>query len=256
AFETMYLHFDKQTKMKNKVKSALAYPAFVLVIAVVVVIVLMAKVVPTFTSIFDSYGADLPFMTRMLIAISDFFRKYYLIILSIMAAGFIFYKIYGNTEKGKMQFAKLALKIPVLGNIRILSAASQFANTMTTMLGAGLPMTRCIASVAKVIDNYYISTETLKLGIKIQEGVALAAAMREQAIMPDILIDMVGVGEETGELEATLHTIAGYYDSELEMAIGAAMRKLEPALLVGLAGIAGFIVIAIYVAMSEMYGAM
>ncbi len=256
AFETMYLHFDKQTKMKNKVKSALAYPAFVLVIAVVVVIVLMAKVVPTFTSIFDSYGADLPFMTRMLIAISDFFRKYYLIILSIMAAGFIFYKIYGNTEKGKMQFAKLALKIPVLGNIRILSAASQFANTMTTMLGAGLPMTRCIASVAKVIDNYYISTETLKLGIKIQEGVALAAAMREQAIMPDILIDMVGVGEETGELEATLHTIAGYYDSELEMAIGAAMRKLEPALLVGLAGIAGFIVIAIYVAMFEMYGAM
>lgn len=256
AFETMYLHFDKQTKMKNKVKSALAYPAFVLVIAVVVVIVLMAKVVPTFTSIFDSYGADLPFMTRMLIAISDFFRKYYLIILSIMAAGFIFYKIYGNTEKGKMQFAKLALKIPVLGNIRILSAASQFANTMTTMLGAGLPMTRCIASVAKVIDNYYISTETLKLGIKIQEGVSLAAAMREQAIMPDILIDMVGVGEETGELEATLHTIAGYYDSELEMAIGAAMRKLEPALLVGLAGIAGFIVIAIYVAMFEMYGAM
>jgi type IV pilus assembly protein PilC len=80
--------------------------------------------------------------------------------------------------------------------------------------------------------------------------------MREQAIMPDILIDMVGVGEETGELEATLHTIAGYYDSELEMAIGAAMRKLEPALLVGLAGIAGFIVIAIYVAMFEMYGAM
>lgn len=256
AFETMYLHFDKQTKMKNKVKSALAYPAFVLVIAVVVVIVLMAKVVPTFTSIFDSYGADLPFMTRMLIAISDFFRKYYLIILSIMAAGFIFYKIYGNTEKGKMQFAKLALKIPVLGNIRILNAASQFANTMTTMLGAGIPMTRCIASVAKVIDNYYISTETLKLGIKIQEGVTLAAAMREQAIMPDILIDMVGVGEETGELEATLHTIAGYYDSELEMAIGAAMRKLEPALLVGLAGIAGFIVIAIYVAMFEMYGAM
>ena len=256
AFETMYLHFDKQTKMANKVKSALAYPAFVLVVAVVVVIILMARVVPTFTSIFDSYGADLPFMTRMLIAISDFFRKYYLIILAVMAAGFIFYKIYGNTEKGKMQFAKLALKIPVLGNIRILSAASQFANTMTTMLGAGLQMTRCINSVAKVIDNYYISQETLKLAIKIEEGSALAAVMREQGIMPDILIDMVGVGEETGELEETLHTIAGYYDSELEMAIAAAMRKLEPALLVGLAGIAGFIVIAIYVAMFEMYGAM
>ena len=256
SFETMYQHFDKQTKMRNKVRSALAYPAFVLVIAVAVVIVLMVKVVPTFTSIFDSYGAQLPLMTRMLIAISNFFRKYYLIMLAVFAAGFIFYKIYGNTEKGRLNFAKLALKLPVLGNISVLNAASQFANTMTTMLGAGLPMTRSISITAKVIDNYYISQETGKLSGKIEEGNALAAVMREQKVMPDILIDMVGVGEETGELEETLHTIAGYYDAELEMAIAAAMRKLEPALLVGLAGIAGFIVIAIYVAMFEMYNAM
>ena len=127
---------------------------------------------------------------------------------------------------------------------------------MTTMLGAGLPMTRSISITAKVIDNYYISQETGKLSGKIEEGNALAAVMREQAVMPDILIDMVGVGGETGELEETLNTIAGYYDAELEMAIAAAMRKLEPALLVGLAGIAGFIVIAIYVAMFDMYGAM
>ncbi len=256
SFETMYQHFDKQTKMRNKVRSALAYPAFVLVIAVAVVIVLMVKVVPTFTAIFDSYGAELPLITRMLIGISDFFRKYYLIMLAVIAAGVIFYKIYGNTEQGRINLAKLQLKIPVLGNINLLNAASQFANTMTTMLGAGLPMTRSISITAKVIDNYYISQETGKLSGKIEEGNALAAVMREQAVMPDILIDMVGVGEETGELEETLNTIAGYYDAELEMAIAAAMRKLEPALLVGLAGIAGFIVIAIYVAMFDMYGAM
>jgi len=256
SFETMYQHFDKQTKMKNKVRSALAYPAFVLVIAIAVVIVLMVKVVPTFTAIFDSYDAQLPLITRMLIGISDFFRKYYLILLAVIAAGFIFYKIYGNTEQGRLNFAKLQLKIPVLGNISLLTAASQFANTMTTMLAAGLPMTRSISITAKVIDNYYISQETGKLSSKIEEGNALAAVMREQGVMPDILIDMVGVGEETGELEETLHTIAGYYDAELEMAIAAALRKLEPALLVGLAGIAGFIVIAIYVAMFDMYGAM
>jgi len=256
SFETMYQHFDKQTKMKNKVRSALAYPAFVLVIAIAVVIVLMVKVVPTFTAIFDSYDAQLPLITRMLIGISDFFSKYYLILLAVIAAGFIFYKIYGNTEQGRLNFAKLQLKIPVLGNISLLTAASQFANTMTTMLAAGLPMTRSISITAKVIDNYYISQETGKLSSKIEEGNALAAVMREQGVMPDILIDMVGVGEETGELEETLHTIAGYYDAELEMAIAAALRKLEPALLVGLAGIAGFIVIAIYVAMFDMYGAM
>ena len=256
SFETMYQHFDKQTKMKNKVRSALAYPAFVLVVAIAVVIVLMVKVVPTFTSIFDSYGAELPLITRMLIGISDFFRKSYLIIIAVIAAGFIGYKIYNNTEQGRLNFAKIALKIPVLGNISVLNAASQFANTMTTMLGAGLPMTRAISITAKVIENYYVSQETGKLAGKIEEGNSLAACMREQAIMPAILIDMVGVGEETGELEETLHTIAGYYDAELEMAIAAAMRKLEPALLVGLAGIAGFIVIAIYVAMFDMYGAM
>ena len=256
AFDTMYRHFDKQVKMKNKVRAALAYPTFVLIIAIAVVIVLMVKVVPTFTAIFDSYGAELPLITRILIAISNFFRKSYLIIIAVIAAGFIGYKVYNNTEQGRLNIAKLQLKIPILGNIRLLSAASEFANSMTTMLGAGLPMTRAISITAKVIENYYISQETGKLAGKIEEGNALAAVMREQNIMPAILIDMVGVGEETGELEDTLHTIAGYYDTELEMAIAAAMRKLEPALLIGLAGIAGFIVIAIYVAMFDMYGAM
>lgn len=256
AFDSMYRHYDKQTKIAAKVKSALAYPAFVLVVAIIVVIVLMIVVVPTFTSIFAEYGAELPLMTRILIGISNFFRKYILVIVAVAAGLIIAYKVYGKTEEGKMRFAKWALKIPVLGNINILNSASQFANSMTMMLSAGLPVTKALNVTSKVMTNYFLSTETGKLVGMVEEGRSVGSGMREQNVMPAILIDMVAVGEETGELEDTLNTIAAYYDAELEMATDAAMKKLEPAILVGLAGVAGFIVIAIYMAMFEMYAVM
>ena len=256
AFETVYEHFDKQAKMAAKVRGALAYPLFVLAIAVIVVIVLMAKVVPTFTAIFDSYDAELPMVTQILIAVSNFFAKYWMVMLAIIAGFTIFYKVYGHTEKGRMQFAEWQLKIPVLGEIAELNAASEFANTLTTMLASGLPLVRAITITARTMSNYFMSTEVGKLSVKLEEGRALGPSMREADFMPDILVDMVSVGEETGEMEKTLHTIAGYYDAELDQAIASALAKLEPALLVGLAGIAGFIVIAIYMAMFGMYAAM
>ena len=256
AFESIGTHLDKQTKMRGKVKSALAYPMFVLVIAVAVVVVLMVKVVPTFTSIFDEMGGELPGITKSLIAVSNFFTKYWMVLLGIGIAIFLFYKIYGNTEEGRLKFAQWQLKLPVLGNIAELGAASEFANSMATMLKAGLPMTKCINITAKVISNYFISQEVGKYAGKLEEGHALGTSMRESGVMPDILIDMVSVGEQTGEMESTLNTIAGYYDNELETATAAAIAKLEPALLVVLAGIAGYIVIAIYMSIFSMYSIM
>ena len=256
AFESTYQHFDKQVKMKGKVRAAIAYPAFVLVIAVIVVVVLMVKVVPTFTAIFDSYEAELPGITKSLIAISNFFGRYWMLMAAIVAAIVLGLKIYGNTEEGRLNLAKLKLKLPVMGNIYELTSASEFANTMATMLGAGLPLTRCISITAKVLSNYFKSQEVGKLSGRLEQGYALAQSMREAEVMPDILTDMVGVGEETGEMEKTMKTIAGYYDTELEMATASALAKLEPALLIGLAVIAGYIVFAVYIAMFSMYAAM
>ena len=256
SFESMAKHYDKQTKMKGKIKGALAYPAFVLVIAIIVVIVLMVKVVPTFTGIFESMDAELPGITKALINISNFFKNYILIIVAVVAAIIIGIKVYGNTESGRLKLAQLALKMPVFGNINTLNAASQFSNTMATMLEAGLPMTKSISITAKVMSNYYVSQETGKLTGRLEEGYTLGSSMREQGVMPDILVDMVSVGEDTGELEDTLNTVAEYYDNELDMAISSTIKKLEPAILVGLAVIAGFIVIAMYVAMFSMYSAM
>ena len=256
AFESASVHYEKDSKMRAKVRGAMIYPTFVLLIAIAVVIVLMVKVVPTFTAMFEDMEMDLPWMTRALIGISMFFRKYILLLVAIVAAIVLGFKLYGNTEEGRLNLSKLSLKLPVLGNIGRLNAASQFANTMAMMLGAGLPMTRSVSITAKVLTNYYISQEIGKITGKLEGGRTLGASLREAACLPDILTDMTAVGEETGELEQTLRTVAAFYDSELEQATAEALAKLEPTILVFLAIVAGFIVISIYLAMFTMYSGM
>ncbi len=256
AFETMYQHYDKQVKMRAKVRNALIYPVFVLALAVCVVIVLMVKVVPTFMDIFASYDAELPLITQSLIWVSNFFQKYILLIIVVIAAIVILFKLYANTEKGRMNVAKLALKLPVLGNVTLLSAASEFAANLTTLIGAGLQLTRAVSITARVINNYYISQSVGKMTSRLEEGHTLGECMREANCLPDILVDMTAVGEETGELEGTLHTVSGYYESELDMAVQDVLKKLEPTLLIFMAVVAGYIVLAVYIAMFQMYSVM
>ncbi|MDO4538605.1 MAG: type II secretion system F family protein [Coriobacteriales bacterium] len=256
AFESMSKHYEKRTKMEAKVRGAMIYPTFVLIIAVAVVIVLMVKVVPTFTEVFKELGAELPLPTRMLIAISNFFRRYSLIIFIIIAVIFIAIKLYGNTEKGRMNLAKLQRKLPVMGNITELNAASQYSNTMAMMLAAGLPLPRAVSITANVMDNYYVSQSIGGITANLESGHTLGDSLREVDCLPDILVDMNAVGEETGELEHTLSTIGEFYDAELEQATADALAKLEPATLIVLAVIAGFIVIAMYMAMFSMYNSM
>lgn len=256
SFQTMQAHFEKQTATRTKVKSALSYPMFVLVTACVVVAFLMGSVVPKFTSIFADMGADLPTITKVLIAISDFFQHYSLILLAVIAAIVLAFKAYGSRETGRVKLAKAALKVPVLGKIRELTAASQFANSMAAMMGAGLTMDRAVSITAKTIDNYYLREQTDALSKQLEAGRTLGASMRDMTDYPDILVDMTGVGENSGEMEKTMSTVARYYDSELEEAIRAALAKLEPTLLIFIAVFAGFIVIAIYMAIFSMYGAM
>ena len=234
SFESMSRHYEKQTRIMGKVRGAMIYPAFVLMIAVAVVAVLMVKVVPTFTATFQDLGAELPGMTAL----------------------FLVLKLYGNTEEGRINLAKRQLKLPVLGNIARLNAASQYSNTMAMMLEAGLPISRAVSITAKVMDNYFVGESVGKISRRLEEGAMLGTSLREADCLPDILVDMNMVGEETGELERTLNTIAGYYDSELEQATADALAKLEPAILCVLALVAGFIVISMYMAMFSMYNAM
>ena len=256
AFQSIGEHYTKQAKMKGKVRGALIYPVFVLVVAIVVVIVLMVKVVPTFTAMFEDLGAELPLPTQLLINMSHFFRDSWMILLAIVAVLVIAFKLYGNTESGRLNLAKLQLRLPVLGNISVLNGASTFANTMAMMLQAGLSMTKSVTITSRVLTNYWVSQEVGKITARLEEGHTLGASLREAACLPEILVDMAAVGEESGELASTLTMTAEYYDAELEQATADALAKLEPTILVFLAGFAGFIVIAIYMAMFSMYSAM
>ena len=256
SFDTMHEHFDKVMKLKKKLRGAMAYPLFVLVIAVIVVIVLMVKVVPTFTAMFEDLGGELPGITKLLIAISNFFRDYILLIIAIGSLLYFAFRIYKNTEKGKLKVAEITRELPLAGNISQLSSASQFASTMGTMLGAGLPMVRSLSITARTLSNYYVSKQVGKIAVKVEEGRSVGASLKEAGVMPDLLVDMITVGENTGEMEQTLKTISNYFDVELDGAIAAAVAKLEPAIMVGLAGIAGFVVVAIYMSMFSMYSMM
>lgn len=256
AFQSMADHYEKQMKLGQKVRGALIYPIFLIIVAVAVVAILMVKVVPTFTSIFDAYGGQLPLITRMLIAISNFFKHFGLIIIAVIFLMVIAYQIYSHTEEGRLKCAKFALKLPAFGNINMLNAASQFSNNMAALLHAGIGITDAMRVTAKILSNAYISDEVGRMAGKLEEGNSLGECLRKKPILPDILIDMVNVGEETGELDDTLGTISKFYDNELEVAITTFISKLEPALLLFVAAIAGFIVLAVYIAMFEMYSIM
>lgn len=256
SFDTMHEHFDKVLMLKKRIKGALAYPIFVLTIAVIVVIILMIKVVPTFMESFQDLGVEMPGLTKALIAVSEFFQNYTVHLVVIFALIYFGFRIYNGTEKGHLKVAEMTRDLPLAGNVSRLTSASEFASSMSTMLGAGLPMIRALSITARTLSNYYVQKQLLGMAKRVEEGRPIGQSLKEANCMPDILVDMVTVGEASGEMEDTLKTIGIYYDVELDSAIDAAMAKLTPAITVGLAAIVGFIVIAIYGAMFDIYGAM
>lgn len=256
SFDSMAVYFDKQMKVKRRIRSAVSYPLFVLVIAIAVIIVLMVFVVPAFSSIFEGMGGEIPAVTRVLIDLSTFVGNNIIWILLVAIVLIVGYQIYAHSEKGSLAVAKLKLNMPLLGNLQSLKSAAEFSSTMSIMMGSGIPMNHAIAITSRVLSNKYVSEQVSGVTEAIEQGDSLAHALGETGVMPDILIDMITVGEETGELESTLKTISVYYDAEYDIAVDKTVSKLSPAILMVTAGIAGFIVIAMYMAMFEMYNIM
>ena len=256
SFETLAEFYEKSYTLAQKVKSAMTYPMFVLGVGVVVLIVVMAFVMPTFTSMFDDLGGELPGITKVLISITDFFQKYWLFMIAFLVLGFVIFKVYTHTEEGKRKWNEFLLKMPVLGNVNRLQGATEFASTMATLLHAGLTVGDALTVTSKVVNNYVYSEDIKQMAEKIATGNELGDLMRKDENFPQVLKEMTAVGEKTGELEKTLDTIADYYNQEYNYAVNQAISKLEPAMLVFLALFAGFIVIALYLPMFTMYNYM
>lgn len=253
SFHKMYNYYDKVAKVKAKVISALTYPAFLCVAAIGVIAVILLVAVPMFDSIFASLGAKLPLPTRILIALSSFFTQYGFFVLIGIIAIVLALKLYSHTEDGRLKFAKLILKLPILGKIVKMHGASQFANTMSTLLSTGLPMVRTINTTARVIENYAMSRAIFDMLPLIEEGKSLGESMQRTPYFPALLLEMTSVGEETGALESTMEVIGAYYDNEVEISTAKLLSMLEPMITVAMAVIVLVILLSIYLPMFSMY---
>lgn len=243
SFQRLHGYFDKHAKVSAKVQSAMTYPIFVMVI-------------PSMTGMIASLGADTPAMTQFLIDASNFVTDNFLLIAVVLALIVVGVKLFGTTERGKTTFAVLKLRLPVLGAVGVCSGAAQFANTMAMLVTAGLPATRAVAITSRVMSNYVLSREVGRLEAGLEEGRTLGEGLEASTYLPRTLVEMVTVGEHTGELEETLETMGAFYDDETQRVTNKAISIMEPALLVLMALFAGFIVIALYLPMFSLYAAM
>ncbi len=256
SFEKLQSYYEKSYKTTEKIRSAMTYPIFVVCVAIVVLIVVMAKVIPTLAATFADLGGDLPLITKIMIDCSNFFARWWILMIIFLLALVIGWKSISRTEKGERFAAKLAISLPVIGKINRLNGAAQFANTMSVMLASGLTLDRAAATTARTIDNYLLRKDVFDMIGKIEEGRSLGQCIRETTHFPANLKEMCSVGEETGELDQTLSVVGDYFTNEADHSTKQAIAKLEPTLLVLLAIFAGFIVFAIYLPIFTMYDLM
>ena len=253
TFARLATYYNKRSKIRAKLIAAITYPIFVIIVAIVVVIVIMAVAIPKFTETFETMNIELPLLTKLLIAVSNFCASYFWIFLLVAVAMIVGFRVYYHTDKGRYNVTKIWLKLPVLGKIQLTGAASQLANTLATMLTAGIPVIRALSVTGRSLNNYYLGTGLIKAAEQLEQGFRLQDALRTLGIFPDLLVEMAAVGEESGSLEDTLTVIGAYYDNEVELLTNRAASLLEPIIICFLAVFVVLILLAVYLPMFSMY---
>lgn len=255
SFNRLSDYFQRMSKTHDSVVSALTYPAFVLFVAGIVVAIIMGYAVPTFTGMFESMDIELPWVTVALIAVSNFFQKYTLVLTGLVALAILLVRLYGATEKGGMILARAQLRLPILGGVVRMSGASQFSHTMSTLLTAGMPILQAIEVAGRTMTNRCMAGEVLDTLPGVEGGRSFGECMSYTKELPAMLVQMTAVGEATGSMESTLRVLAEYYENEVEVRTKQALSLLEPAIIVVLAIFVVFILMAVYLPMFSMYSA-
>jgi len=245
--EKVATYKEKIEAIKGKIKSALFYPTAVIVVAFVITAILLVFVIPQFESLFAGFGADLPALTKMVIDLSRSFQKWWHIIIgatiaSVVAIGY-FYK-----RSTKMQHAldRTLLRVPVIGEIVRKATIARFARTLSTMFAAGVPLVEALDSVAGASGNRLYYEGTMSIKDEVSTGRQLQAAMNETGLFPNMVVQMVAIGEESGELDTMLGKVADFYEQEVDDAVAGLSSLLEPIIMVFLGVIIGGLVVAMY----------
>ena len=248
-------YMEKNEAIKAKIKGAMVYPVIVLSVAVIVVVILLVFVIPVFGSLFTELGATLPLPTRIVIALSDFLKRWIFVVIAIfIALGFAIKKFYA-TERGRIIIDSMSLKTPLINNLIVKSSVARFTRTLGTLISSGVPILDSLEITAKSAGHAIIEMAILATRDSIKEGKTIAEPLEATEVFPGMVVQMIGVGEQSGALDSMLAKIADFYEAEVDEAVEALTSAMEPALIIFLGITVGGVVIAMYMPMFTMINA-
>lgn len=245
-------YLESINNLTRKIRSAMVYPIAVSIMAMLVIVVLMVKVIPTFKGIFADFQAKLPLPTMILIAISEAMQKYFLVGIGLAVAAFFLLRRYLKTEKGRFQFDNLKLHMYVFGPLFCKVAVSKFTRTLSTLVKSGVPILTSLEIVAKTSGNVIIEKAINEVKNSIREGESIAQPLAKCGVFPHMVVQMIRVGEETGSLEDMLSKISDFYDEQVNAAVAGLTSIIEPILIAFLGLVIGSIVIAMFMPIFKM----
>lgn len=249
----MSLHFEKENKISNKVKSAMVYPIILSLVSLAAVTFIMVFVMPTFIDVFKEQGVELPLLTKVLLAISSFLINQKILVVVIIAVLIILSNTYRKSKIGVENISKLVLKLPVIGELNKKIIVSRFTRTLSTLLSSGISLVQALPVVAGVLDNKIAEEAILTIREKLVKGDVLSKLVREHDIFPKMLSSMIKIGEESGALDDILNKTADFYEDEVEQTIQTTTALMEPLLIVIMGIVIGVIVLSIMLPMFNMY---
>ena len=238
---------EKILAIKSKIKAALFYPAAVVGVGFIVTAVIMIFVIPAFKSVFSSFGADLPGPTLVVMAISDFFVQWWYLIFGILFGGlYFFFQAWKRSPKIQAVMDRLLLQAPIFGSLVRKSAIARWTRTLATMFAAGVPLVEALDSVGGASGNWVYAEATKKVQADVSTGVSLTNAMQNTNVFPNMVVQMVSIGEESGSLDSMLSKVADFFEAEVDDAVDALASLIEPLIIVVLGVLVGGMVIAMY----------
>lgn len=246
---------EKSEKLKGKIKGALTYPAVIVVIAGIVVAVLLLYVVPIFQGMFADFGSALPAPTQFVVNLSNGLKSYWWAFLGTIIGIVVSIRQFYHTDRGRVVIDGLLLKAPVFGDLLRKTAVARFTRTMATMISSGVPILEALEIVAKTAGNKIIESAIMQTRIALSQGKTLAEPLAATKVFPSMVVQMIGVGEATGALDAMLSKIADFYEEEVDTAVDTLMSLIEPALMAFLGVVVGGLVITMYLPIFKLAGA-
>jgi type IV pilus assembly protein PilC len=246
------VYLEKADALMKKVKGAMTYPAVVMTVCLGASIFMLIFIIPTFAAMFKDFGGELPLPTKIVMGLSDFLRANWYLLAGAAVGCFIGLKRYYKTTAGRYRIDRIVLKMPILGDVIRKSAVARFTRTLGTLVSSGVPILNGLEITARTSGNKVIEEAVLKTRTSISEGNTIAEPLRECGVFPPMVVQMIGVGEQTGALDEMLEKVADFYDSEVDTAVSALTSIIEPVMIVVMGTIVGGMLIAMYLPMFKL----